>query len=783
MQSGELAQDNYSNNDREGNLLQNLVGKYLPWWPLFAILIFLALVGGVVYLRYATPIYESTASLLLKDDKKGLDGENIMESLNFFGSKKIVENEIEVLRSRSIAKEVVKNLLLYAPVAKQGTLKNISAYAFSPLQVEARYPDSIRSTEDEKIFFSFDSTSGNVQVLDSAYKVNQWFATPYGVIRFIPNRNYQRPLDEEKTTKLYFTLSAVKTVANKLLRELDIAASSKQSTVINLTYKDAVPKRAENILNEFIISYNRAAIDDKNQLAASTLTFVEDRLRFVVGELDSVEQSLERYKTQNRIVDISEQGRQFLQSVALNDQKVVEMNIQLAVLGQVENYVLNKNKESAIVPSTLGVTDPVLAKLLDQLYALEAQYEKLKNTTAQNSPILTAVVDQIKIIRPSILENIRNQRLSLEAGKSNVSGTAATYTSMLQGLPGKERKLLDISRQQSIKNSIYTFLLQKREETMLSYASAVADTRVVDVAESSEKPVSPKKILIFGAALILALAGGIGFVEIREVMNRNILFRSEIERYTRIPILAEVAHDQSGNQLVIAEGKRSFIAEQFRQMRTSLGYLGINSRKKKLMVTSSISGEGKSFICANLGVSLALLGKKVVLLELDLRKPKLSQSFNVSRNVGLSNFFISEKEPEDIIKSTQINNLFVIPSGPVPPNPSELILNGRLQELLKYLDLHFDYIIIDTAPVSPVTDAYIVSPMCDATLFVMRHGYTPRFHLQRLGEMKGIRELKNMAIIFNGVKNRGYGNYGYGYGYGYTEEEPKKKGWRKYVQS
>ncbi|MFT3949334.1 MAG: polysaccharide biosynthesis tyrosine autokinase [Agriterribacter sp.] len=346
-------------------------------------------------------------------------------------------------------------------------------------------------------------------------------------------------------------------------------------------------------------------------------------------------------------------------------------------------------------------------------------------------------------------------------------------------MPSKERELLDISRQQSIKNSIYTFLLQKKEETALSYFSTVADSRVIDVAETGGSPVSPNKTMIFLGALGVALLLVIAFVEIREMLNRNVMFRSEIEKYTRVPILGEITFDQSDKALVISEGKRSFIAEQFRQLRTSLGYLGINSRKKKIMLTSSISGEGKSFITANLGVSLALMGKKVVIIELDLRKPKLSDAFNMPRTRGISNYFIGDMDAEEIIKSTETANLFIIPSGPIPPNPSELIMNGKMQELLDYLEAHFDYVIVDTAPVNPVTDAFIISPMCDATLFVIRHGYTPRIYLQKLDEQNRIRELKNMAIVFNGVKNRGYGNYGYGYGYGYGYTDDSNETGRK----
>ncbi|MFT3703327.1 MAG: polysaccharide biosynthesis tyrosine autokinase [Agriterribacter sp.] len=777
QQQVELNQEAYTGNGvKEENFLHDIISKYLPWWPLFVVLIALAIGACWLYFRYATPIYESSASLLIKDQKKGLDDSNLMESLNLFGSKKIVENEIEVIRSRSIAKEVAKNLCLYAPIVQEGRVRDISAYAISPVRIQAQNPDSIKSVSN--LPFKYDINTQKVTFNKNTYDLKEWISTPYGTIRFLSNPVFE---EGELPKPFHFSLISVKAAASQILGKLQVSASNKQSTVISLRYRDDVPKRAENILNEIIASYNRAAINDKNILAANTLSFVNERLKYVVDELDSVEHNLEKFKTNNRLVDISEQGKQFLENVGFNDQKISDLNMQLAVLKEVEKYVLNKEKKGAIVPSTLGVTDPVLSGLLEQLYGLEGQYEKMKSTTAAGNPLLISVTDQIADIKPRILESIHNQILSTEAGLRDVSNTNSRYSTYLQGLPTKERELLSISRQQSIKNSIYTFLLQKREETALSYSSTVADSRVIDVAETGGSPVSPKRTMVLGLAFAVALAIGIAFVELRELLNRNVMFRSEIEKFTKVPILGEVAFDQSNTALVIAEGKRSFIAEQFRQLRTSLGYLGINSRNKKILITSSISGEGKSFISANMGVSLALVGKKVVIIELDLRKPKLSDAFNVSRTKGISNYFIGDMEAEEIIKNTEVTNLFIIPSGPVPPNPSELILNGRMQDLLAYLETHFDYIIVDTAPTNPVTDAYIISPMCDATLFVIRHGYTPRLYLKNLDDQGKIRSLKNMAIIFNGVKNRGYGNYGYGYGYGYgyTDDTEAKKPKRK----
>ncbi|RYY53764.1 MAG: polysaccharide biosynthesis tyrosine autokinase, partial [Chitinophagaceae bacterium] len=376
------------------------------------------------------------------------------------------------------------------------------------------------------------------------------------------------------------------------------------------------------------------------------------------------------------------------------------------------------------------------------------------------------------------LENVNNQRRALSAGKQDLAGTNSKYTALLGSIPQKERELLEISRQQSIKNNIYTFLLQKREETALSYASTVPDSRLIDVAETADTPVNPKPKMVYLMAILGALAAGILGISIREAINNNIVSRTEIEKYTAAPILGEIVNDNSKRAIVIAEGVRSYIAEQFRQLRTSLGYLGINNRKKRVLVTSTISGEGKSFVSSNLGVSLALMGKKVVMLELDLRKPKLSDQFEMRRDIGITNYLIGAKAIDQIqFKVPNIPNLTLIPSGPIPPNPSELIMGEKMIELLNELDKEFDYIIIDTAPVSPVTDAYILSPLCDATLYVVRYGVTPKSYIQKMDEQNRIRELKNRAIIFNGVKDRGFTKNTYGYGYAYvTEAEEKGKG-------
>lgn len=766
--------------DSEEVSLGDLIYKFLPYWPFFILLLIISLSTAWLYLRYTMPVYKTTATILIKDDQKNAAADEMMQAFDMFGSKKNVENEVEVLQSKTLMQEVVKNLHLYAPVFADGRVLNQSAYLISPIVIEAKYPDSL--VPAKKIpFFYYENTS-SIKIDNASYSLNQWVITPYGELKFLHNTYYnEKKRDGE--TNYFFSINTVKKTANNLLSQINISPSSKQSTVIDLSIDGEVPKRGEDILNELLKVYNQAAILDKNVLAANTLKFVNDRLSYVVNELDSVEGRLQNFKASNKITDISAQGQIYLQTVATNDQKISDLNVQLAMLDQVEKYVNSKGDLGGVVPSTLGVADPVLADLLQKLSDIELQYAQTKKIVPENNPAIIALQDGINKLKPGILENIKSQRKNLLAARNDLTSTSNSYSSMLKAIPEKERELLGISRQQAIKNNIYTFLLQKREETALSFASAIADSRIIDKAQSSDAPVSPKKNLIYLAAILGALAFGIGVIYIKDILTRTVQDKADIEKYTDIPFLGEVMYDRSKSPFVILEGKRSFIAEQFRQLRTSLGYLGIDETHKKILVTSSISGEGKSFITTNMGISFALMGKKVIMIELDLRKPKLSSQFNISHSAGMSNYLIGKAEVNEIIKSTSIENLSIIPSGPIPPNPSELISNGKLQELLVYLETKFDYIFIDTAPVNPVTDAFILSPFADATLFVIRHDYTPKVFIQKMEQRSTSYSLKNPAIVYNGIKGNGIGKYAYGYGYGYTDDINNTPWWKQIFRS
>ena len=765
---------------KESNLFSKLIFQYSPYWPLFVILVTLAIAGAWLYLNYTTPMYESTARILIKDEKKGTEESKALESLDVLSSKKIIENEIEVIQSRSLIADVVRQQHLYTHFSRDRKIGNLNVYNDAPVIVKAKVPDELK--ESARMAFNLDTATGFVSINGQKYPLNTMVQTPYGEMEFTRSRHPYNAGDEGK---LFIQFNTVRQEVEAIQANLTVTPTSKQSTIVNLALKDEVPERSEEILNGLLVAYSRAIINDKNTLAANTLQFVDERLASVEHDLDSIENKIKSYKSSTGAIDVSTQGKLFLENVSSNDQRLSEMNIQMAVLNQVQSYVQSANLNAGIVPSTLGVTDPTLSQLVNKLYTLELEYESLKKTTGANNPLLVSITDQINRIKPSILDNVENQRRGLRASLDNLASTNRQYSSALQAFPQQEKELIDINRQQGIKSAIYTFLLQKKEETALSYAATVPDSRTIDKAQSTGKPVSPKKKVVYLSALIAALLAAMGIVLAKESLNRKIMFRHEIEKLTSIPIIGEITTELSKDPVVIQEDKNTFIASQFRKLRSSLGFIGINSKRKRILVTSAISGEGKSFVATNLAISLALTGKKVVLLDFDLNNPSINNKLNIGPAPGITNFLNGEMELDHLVMETDIHpNLHLLPTGPLPGNPSELIMNGVAEDMLNQLDALYDYIVIDTAPVGPVTDAYTLSPFTDATLFVVRHKYTPKVFIERLDEENKINQLHNAAIVFNGVEPRGFvsKNYGYGYGYGYIykgKEDRKMKQLRK----
>jgi capsular exopolysaccharide synthesis family protein len=727
--------------------------------------------------------------MIIKDEKKGTENSKGVDELNMINSKKIIENEIEVLQSRSIMENVVRNLHLYAPISQEGKIRTLSAYTISPVSIVVENPDEL--IEAKSIQFKYDKKTEKI-FINGIYsgKLNDWITTKYAKIKFIKNKNY-RPSSLQKPFE--FSLVSVKEITSRLLVALQINSANKLSSIISLSFKDEVPKRSEDVVNELIAMYDQAAVNEKNSLAKNTLQFVNERLNAVGSDLDSIERTVQKYKAGSGAQDISTQGQLYLQNVSNNDQELGKINTQLAILNQVENAVGKGDGGSlGINPSSIGISDAGLTQMISDLNNKELEYERLKKTVAENNPMLVSIRDQINKLKPDIKNNLVNQRKSLEISQSNIMRTNNEYNSMLSSIPKKERDILEISRDQNVKNSIYSFLLQKKEESELSYASTLSDSRVINSAQASKYPVSPNKKLIFIGAILASILLGILFITAKDFLSSKILYRKDLEAMTAIPVLGEIAQNESKESIVIEAGKRSFIAEEFRKIRASLHFLGINATNKKILVTSSIPGEGKSFVSGNFAISNALSGKKVCLIDIDLHNPGLGKMFGkTTEDPGISDYLNGKKQPEDIIKKVpEFENLFFVSSGAIHESPSELLLNGKIKDFIDYLEMKFDLIILDTAPSVLITDAYYLTDLCDATLYIVRHKHTPKMIIKRIDETLEINPLKNVAIIFNGVKKRGFfkNNYGYGYDYVYggkygPTDDKKKKSQKKESRS
>lgn len=742
----------------ESTLVEETIYRYFPFWPLFVILALVFLLIGTFYLKKAQPVYEATATILLSDQLKGSDQNQVPEALSLPTNKNIVENELEVLHSRTLMEEVVNDLKLYAPVFRKGNLTDsVPAYSECPIVIEAQQPELLK--EVRKIKFSVDPAKNEVIINNVSYPFNQFVNTSYGIFKFnyIPTRL--------GTARDYiFSIFPVKLVSAKYLKALEVTASIKTSTIVRLRITDEDPKKAEDILNDLLTKYTQSSINYKNQLAKNTMAFIDDRLNILSNNLKNVEQKVQQYKASNNITNLDDQGKLYLQNVTANDQRLTDINIQLAALNQVQQYVNSKDNAQIIAPSSLGVNDPVLTKLLDRLGEQQMLYEKLKRTTGANNPMLQSVQKQIDDLRPSIAENIQNQRKALEIGRSNIFKTNSGYNSILQSMPQKEKGLIEVTRDQSVKNATYSFLLQKREQAALAYSSTVPDSRIIDQAQSSPTPVSPKRSVVYIIAIALAALFSFAYILFSEIFNNKILFRNQIEESTAIPVLGEIK--KYGKELNIAD--RSLLNKQLSKILTAGNMIGGKDSAKKIIVTSDSKNEGKTFVAENIAMLLAKSGSKTLLIDADPENKTLSLANSKGTHAGLYNVSISDDSgfQQNIIQLSD-PNLFFLPVGNGSENSPFFLANSKFIELINKITSNFDFIIFDCSSIDENSAANILSPLADQTLFIIRHGITPKSVLQKLNFDPNLSNLNNIGIIFNGINKRGFilGTSRYGYGY------------------
>jgi capsular exopolysaccharide synthesis family protein len=753
--------------------LNDYIRRLIRYWYLFPIFLFLFLTAAFFYLQISPPIYSTKTSILIKEEKSltGSQGDILTEMSSQFGGNKTVENEMEIFKSQSLIEQVVKELSLDVTYTTKDGLRTVDLYSTAPIKIK---PEVITDFgyEEPLVVHMVDSTHFKFNDEEQLFTFNQRFNNSWGAFVVTKGEN-----SEFRDVTVSFT--EVKNLAENILKRISVQQPNVKSTVLEITYEDANVQRSKDVLNKLLDVYVQSSLNDKNSEASNTLKFIENRLGLITGELGDVEKDVESYKTNQGITDISAESQLFLENIKENDSKLNEVNTKISILESVDNYISNAG-EGAVAPATYMIDDPVLVSLLTKFNELELQRERYARTTSPNNPLLQTINTQLAGTRQSIRENVQNLKRGMAVTKRNLEGINTRFSAGLRSIPKKEREFVGIKRQQAIKEELYLYLLQKREETALAYASTVTDSRLIDAPIPTFKPIKPKKALVWGGAFALGIIIPLVLINLLFLLRNTVQSRDEIEKVTHSSILGEIGQMKAtvngvpGEESIIKMTSRSAVAEQFRALRTNLQYLGDGSCRV-IMFTSSIGGEGKSFISINLAASLAYSDKRVLLIGLDLRKPTLHERLMVPNKTGASNCLIGQGHYEDFIQSTGVHPKFdVLTSGPIPPNPSELLSNGRLPVMLAELRSQYDYILIDSPPYGLVTDSALIAEHVDATLYIVRFNYTVLDHLKRIGDLQRAKRFSNLSVIFNGVNyGAGYGyGYGYGgYGYGYYAEE------------
>lgn len=748
---------------------RDALSGYTYHWPVYIVSSVLLVSIAFLYLRYAPKSFVVSSTLLIKDEKKGSlpSGGDLLNELDLFGSSKVVENEIEILKSKALMRKVVDRLSLAVSLNIEGRLKNSDLYSSKMLSVSA--------LNMNKDFFGkrlqlriLNKSSYEILDNESGFKFQGTFdkleRNKLGVFQINKGVKFQEAIGYP----LSLIISDPIALTDQILNELNVELASKQSTVLNLSILSSNPEKGQSILNTLVQVYNEEALFDKNRTTQSTMLFIDERLKLITGELTGVEKDVQSFKSTRGITNISTDANIFLENVKVNDAKLNEVNLQISVINDINNY-LNSTSSNEKLPSTLGINDAVLLGQITQLSELQLQRDQLLATTTVNNPLVAPLQNQIVTTRAGIKATINNIRQSLQVSKENLQNNNSEFQSSIKKIPEQERQLVSIERQKTIKESLYLYLLQKKEEAALSYAASVADSRTVDEAFFSQVPMKPNDRLVYIAAILFSLILPTGYIYGKTILNNKVEGVGDLTKLTSAPLLGEIMFSEEFERIVVQANSRKGIAEQFRAIRTNLQFLHGSKRNTSkgnvTLFTSGMSGEGKSFVAINLGAALAIAGKRTVLLELDLRKPKVSKYLGMNNQIGLSNYLIGSATRVDIIKETNVHsNFFVIGSGPIPPNPSELLIESEIEDLLEYLKDNFDEILIDTPPIGLVTDAQILGRLADATIYIVRQNVTFKRQVDNLDYLYRLKKLPKINVILNGIK-AGSANYGYGYGY------------------
>ena len=765
------------------------------------------LIAAYVYLYIATPVYNISATVLIKDDKKGGASNNVggLDELGLSGlitSSQSIDNEIEVLRSKTLVKEVVNYLNLYVTYKDEDLIPSKELYKTSPVQVNMTPQEAEKLKKDivvEMVVQPQGSLDVNVKMDDREIqkhfeKLPAILPTDRGTISFFQATD-SIPVEGASSVQgarhITATISCPMNVARGYCGNLVIVPTSQTTSVVTVSLKNSSLRRGQDFINQLLEMYNRNTNNDKNEIAQKTAEFIDERIGIISKELGSTEADLETFKRDAGITDLSSDAQIALSGNAEYEKKQVENRTQISLVEDLKRYL--SHSEYEVLPSNVGLKDAALATQIDRYNEMLIERKRLLRTSTESNPAIVNLDTSIRATKANVQATIEGTLQGLFITKADLDREAKRYMRRISDAPGQERRYVSIARQQEIKAGLYLMLLQKREENAIMLAATANNAKIIDEAIADDIPVFPKRGIIYLVALVLGFVIPVAVIFLIDLTKFRVEGHADVEKLTSVPIVGDIPLTNEKNakdgSIAVFENQNNLMSETFRNIRTNIQFMLQNDRKV-ILVTSTVSGEGKSFTSANLAISLSLLGKKVVIVGLDIRKPGLNKVFSLSsKEKGITQYLSNpEMDLMSLVQPSDVNkNLFILPGGTVPPNPTELLARDGLDKAIDMLKNNFDYVILDTAPVGMVTDTLLIGRVADLSVYVCRADYTHKAEYTLINELSHEQKLPNLCTIINGVdlKKRkygyyyGYGKYSkhygygkrYGYGYGYGQEK------------
>lgn len=751
--------------------LRQILDFFLGNWHWFLISIISCLAVGYIYTKTVTNQYESSATIRIDENYKressGADIANLTGGL-MMKPMSSVENEVLELKSRRLMTSVVARLNANISYYREGKLRLVEQ-AQIHMPIEMILGDSSKQNFTAEITLSADSYSVKI---DDDKKNSVTYGSVVNVNGACFSLVKQNGFEIKKPEDIIIKVRPMTEVVSQLLTNLSVAPASKTSSIVNISLVNPVPQLSADIINGMVDVYNIEAIFDKRLVAQNTADFIEERLKIISGELSTVDSEVESFKKANKSVNIQAESGIFLQNVSVNEQSAVELSTQIMLVEEVAKYLNVNNKEVKLLPSNIGIEDPGLNKSIELYNTSIIQRERLMGSGDQNmaaNPVIQDLDMQISSMKQSIKESIVNLRKALALKERSLETHEGVLSGRVKNVPTIEKEAQSIIRQQNIKEAIYLLLLNKREENGLRLAATVPIAKVIDSALPAQLPISPRVPIILMIAFFIGIVIPVAVLLLIDQLRTSIRNRSEIERSVSVPILGEIPSKDKNSieDLVVGKSSRDIVSEAFRIVRTNLDFVLMGNNHKVVMITSTIPNDGKTFVAMNLAVSLGITGKRVLFIDVDMRKTSTAMKLKNKVQIGMSNYLAGKEDNiKSLIDKNSIESVDIIFAGTLPPNPAELVVGDRFTNAIEELKNDYDYIIIDTPPIGVVADGTIINRVADVTLYVVRIGHTNRRFVDLLRKIVNDKKLNNLSLILTDVKvGRGSG-YGYGYGYG-----------------